>query len=101
MQADAQYVWEYAVKDGPSYNDFGHKESRAGAHTDGKYFVALPDGRLQTVTYTVDGNGGYIPLVVLYNIGSQKMHRLSIYGECLFQRMGLKNCETYCVQYTV
>ncbi len=63
MQADAQYVWEYAVKDGPSYNDFGHKESRAGAHTDGKYFVALPDGRLQTVTYTVDGNGGYIPLV--------------------------------------
>ncbi len=63
IQADAQYVWEYAVKDQPTYNDFGHKESRAGAHTDGQYFVALPDGRLQTVTYTVDGNGGYIPVV--------------------------------------
>jgi hypothetical protein len=63
FQADAQYVWEYAVNDNPTYNDFGHKESRAGVHTDGKYFVALPDGRLQTVTYTVDGDGGYIPLV--------------------------------------
>ena len=51
------------MKDGPSYNDFGHKESRSGAHTDGKYFVALPDGRLQTVTYTVDDDSGYIPLV--------------------------------------
>ena len=51
------------MNDGPTYNDFGHKESRAGAHTDGKYFVSLPDGRLQTVTYTVDGYGGYVPLV--------------------------------------
>ena len=56
-------MWEYAVNDGPTYNDFGHKESRSGAHTDGKYFVALPDGRLQTVTYTVDGYCGYVPLV--------------------------------------
>ena len=57
------YTWEYAVKDDYSNNDFGHKEARNGAHTDGKYYVALPDGRLQTVTYTVDGYGGYVPVV--------------------------------------
>merc|ERR1719341_2217762 len=61
--ADALYTWEYAVKDDYSNNDFGHKEARDGAHTDGKYYVALPDGRLQTVTYTVDGYGGYVPVV--------------------------------------
>merc|ERR1719500_1655764 len=61
--ADALYTWEYAVKDDYSNNDFGHKEARDGAHTDGKYYVALPDGRFQTVTYTVDGYGGYVPVV--------------------------------------
>jgi len=61
--ADAVYTWEYAVKDDYTSNDFGHKESRNGAHTDGKYYVALPDGRLQTVTYTVDGYSGYVPQV--------------------------------------
>merc|ERR1711994_1053850 len=60
---DAVYTWEYAVKDDYTNNDFGHKESRNGAHTDGKYYVALPDGRLQTVTYTVDGYSGYVPQV--------------------------------------
>jgi len=60
---DAVYTWEYAVKDDYTSNDFGHKESRDGAHADGKYYVALPDGRLQTVTYTVDGYGGYVPVV--------------------------------------
>merc|ERR1719187_887044 len=61
--ADAVYTWEYAVKDDYSSNDFGHKESRNGEHTDGKYYVVLPDGRLQTVTYTVDGYSGYVPNV--------------------------------------
>merc|ERR1712142_349258 len=60
---DAVYTWEYAVKDDYTSNDFGHKEGRDGAHADGKYYVALPDGRLQTVTYTVDGYGGYVPVV--------------------------------------
>ena len=46
-----------------SGNDFGHKESRSGYATRGEYYVALPDGRRQTVTYTADENG-YVPEVV-------------------------------------
>jgi len=60
---DAKYDWEYAVKDDYSNNDFGHKESRSGQLTNGKYYVALPDGRLQTVTYVVDGYLGYVPVI--------------------------------------
>merc|ERR1712123_221584 len=59
----AKYDWEYAVKDYYSNNDFGAKESRDGYLTNGKYYVALPDGRLQTVTYVVDGGAGYVPTV--------------------------------------
>merc|ERR1712227_1142533 len=59
----AVYTWEYAVKDDYSNNDFGAKESRDGYLTNGKYYVSLPDGRLQTVTYTVDGYNGYVPVV--------------------------------------
>lgn len=59
----ALYTWEYAVKDDYSNNDFGAKEARDGYLTNGKYYVALPDGRLQTVTYTVDGEAGYVPVV--------------------------------------
>ena len=59
----AVYTWEYAVKDDYTSNDFGAKENRDGYLTNGKYYVALPDGRLQTVTYTVDGYNGYVPVV--------------------------------------
>ena len=49
----AEYSFEYAS------NKFGEQESRSGALVTGVYYVALPDGRLQTVTYTVDGHLGY------------------------------------------
>ena len=39
------------------YNDFGHKESRHGYAATGVYYVALPDGRFQTVRYTADKHG--------------------------------------------
>lgn len=63
-QIPAYYNWEYEVKDVPSSNNFGHKEGREGIVTTGKYFVTLPDGRTQTVTYVVDGYNGYVPTVV-------------------------------------
>ncbi|XP_042227189.1 cuticle protein 8-like isoform X2 [Homarus americanus] len=56
----AKYDFNYAVKDDYSGNDFGHQESRDGDNTKGSYYVQLPDGRLQTVTYYVDGDSGYV-----------------------------------------
>ncbi|KAG7166338.1 pro-resilin-like [Homarus americanus] len=58
--SEAQYNFNYAVKHDPSGNDFGHQESRDGDNTKGSYYVHLPDGRLQTVTYYVDGDSGYV-----------------------------------------
>merc|ERR1712112_590056 len=56
----AVYSYEYAVKDDYSAADYGAAESRDNYLTTGKYVVALPDGRVQTVSYTVDGGNGYV-----------------------------------------
>merc|ERR1712083_333909 len=53
------YDFAWDVLDTYSGNEFGHKEIRNDKLTTGSYHVALPDGRVQTVTYTVDGYGGY------------------------------------------
>ncbi|XP_042875665.1 pro-resilin-like [Penaeus japonicus] len=58
--AEAKYDFNWAVKDDYSGNDFGHQESRDGDDTQGSYYVQLPDGRLQTVKYFVDGDSGYV-----------------------------------------
>ena len=60
LQGPVNYNWEYAVLD-DKYNDFGHKENRDGYAAIGKYYVNLPDGRTQIVSYRVDNeNSGYI-----------------------------------------
>ncbi|XP_076061306.1 uncharacterized protein LOC143037080 [Oratosquilla oratoria] len=56
----AKYDFNYAVRDAYSGNDFGHQEVRDGDRTDGSYSVQLPDGRLQKVTYYVDGDSGFV-----------------------------------------
>ena len=56
----ASYNYQWSVEDGNSNNNYGQTESRNGDKTTGSYFVLLPDGRTQIVTYTVDKNGGYV-----------------------------------------
>lgn len=64
----ANYEFEYEVRDPQSGNDFGHKEQRQGDVAQGKYFVLLPDGRLQTVEYTADAEG-YKPKITYQQVG--------------------------------
>ena len=47
--------------------NFGQKESRDGYATIGKYYVQLPHGRLQIVSYRVDGDSGYLANVQYSN----------------------------------
>ncbi|XP_063589388.1 cuticle protein 7-like [Penaeus indicus] len=56
----AQYNFNYAVKDDYSGNDYNHQENRNGYDTRGAYYVLLPDGRVQRVSYTVNGDSGYV-----------------------------------------
>ncbi|KAJ8946972.1 hypothetical protein NQ318_015910, partial [Aromia moschata] len=64
----ANYQFDYHVQDAPSGNDFGHEEARQGDVAKGKYFVLLPDGRLQTVEYTADLDG-YKPKISYEQVG--------------------------------
>merc|ERR1719513_523452 len=55
------YHYEYKVHDDKEYLGFGAEEEGDGKdNVVGFYHVQLPDGRLQKVTYTVNGYGGYI-----------------------------------------
>ncbi|XP_068210711.1 pro-resilin-like [Palaemon carinicauda] len=58
--SEARYSFNWAVDHDPSSNEFGHQESRDGDETQGSYYVELPDGRLQTVRYFVNGDSGYV-----------------------------------------
>ncbi|XP_064077138.1 pro-resilin-like [Macrobrachium nipponense] len=58
--SEAKYSFNWAVDHDPSSNEFGHQETRDGDDTQGSYYVELPDGRLQTVKYFVDGDSGYV-----------------------------------------
>ncbi|XP_037793938.1 pro-resilin-like [Penaeus monodon] len=59
----AQYDFNYAVNHDYSNNDFGHQENRNGYDTQGAYFVLLPDGRVQRVSYNVNDDSGYVAQV--------------------------------------
>ncbi|XP_042883893.1 pro-resilin-like isoform X1 [Penaeus japonicus] len=80
----AKYDFEWAVKDDYSGNDFGHQESRDDDDTQGSYYVQLPDGRLQKVTYYVDGDNGYVADVTYEGEAqypeSQESHEAPVYA---------------------
>ncbi|XP_059488185.1 uncharacterized protein LOC132204001 [Neocloeon triangulifer] len=70
---DAKYEFMYRVQGDDKYgkeeeaegaaSDFGHSEAREGDRTWGRYFVKLPDGRLQTVRYWADHTGYHAEVV--------------------------------------
>merc|ERR1712183_612640 len=55
------YTYTYGVADDYSKANFNAAEtSDASGNVGGSYSVSLPDGRIQTVTYTADHTNGYI-----------------------------------------
>merc|ERR1712055_655645 len=58
--SEAKYNFQWAVSDESSENHYGHQEARDGDNTQGSYYVQLPDGRLQKVTFYVNGDNGYV-----------------------------------------
>merc|ERR1712168_308705 len=58
--APQPYKYEYGVQDGYTNAAFAKSESQNEVGTvTGSYKVNLPDGRIQTVTYTADEVGGF------------------------------------------
>ncbi|XP_049840102.1 uncharacterized protein LOC126284887 [Schistocerca gregaria] len=54
------YNFEWKVEDAPTNNYYGQQESgNEAGRVEGKYYVLLPDKRLQTVTYYVEGDSGF------------------------------------------
>ncbi|XP_071536210.1 uncharacterized protein [Panulirus ornatus] len=59
-QRPAQYNFQYDAQDAYTGKNFGHEETREGYNTQGSYYVPLPDGRVQKVTYYVNGDSGFV-----------------------------------------
>eukprot|EP00094_Tigriopus_californicus_P008455 TCALIF_08148-PA protein Name:"Similar to resilin Pro-resilin (Drosophila melanogaster)" AED:0.26 eAED:0.26 QI:0/0/0/0.33/1/1/3/0/208 len=64
MVQNGNYEFSWAVNDVHSGNDYGHSEKRKGYDTAGQYHVLLPDGRTQTVQYSVDPYSGFQARVI-------------------------------------
>merc|ERR1712203_1067983 len=81
-KSDAKYNYAYEVKANNDYHgnvDFGHSETRDGCTTSGKYSVLLPDGRVQTVTYTATCYGGYNADVSYYGEAKPYVYKKPAY----------------------
>merc|ERR1739838_898260 len=59
-EAPKPYAFQYGVADDYSGAKFNAQETADGKAVTGSYSVALPDGRIQTVTYTADHYNGYV-----------------------------------------
>merc|ERR1719292_114019 len=61
------FKFEYGVHDDKYYTDFSeHRSGDEYGNIAGEYQVALPDGRIQYVKYTADGNYGGTVMEVSY-----------------------------------
>ena len=61
------YRYGYAVQDDIG-NDFNQQEQSDGAQITGQYSVVLPDCRIQTVTYSVRPETGFVVSTVRLSI---------------------------------
>merc|ERR1712203_821303 len=62
------YRYGYAVQDDIG-NDFNQQEQSDGNQVTGQYSVLLPDGRIQTVTYSVRPETGFVAEVSYSDVG--------------------------------
>ena len=61
QEAFAPYVYKYGIQDDLSGTNFEKSESQnGGGNVEGLFSVVLPDGRIQTVTYTADDDNGFV-----------------------------------------
>ncbi|CAB4059654.1 unnamed protein product [Lepeophtheirus salmonis] len=56
----ANYAYAYSVLDAESGVDISADEQADNGAVAGSFKVALPDGRIKTVTYTVEGDSGFV-----------------------------------------
>lgn len=63
------YEFRYGVRDQYYGSNFGHEEQSDGNNVRGRYYVVLPDGRRQVVTYTADHHRGYVATITYENVG--------------------------------
>merc|ERR1712141_768147 len=55
------YAYEYGVADDYSKANFRKTETQdAAGNVGGSFTIALPDGRIQTTTYTADHTNGFV-----------------------------------------
>ncbi|XP_073981012.1 pro-resilin-like [Rhodnius prolixus] len=58
------YEYSYKVEDPPINLYFGANEAgNEVGRVEGSYYVLLPDGRMMTITYYVDGESGFVPKI--------------------------------------
>ncbi|KAJ8927320.1 hypothetical protein NQ314_020234 [Rhamnusium bicolor] len=62
------YDYQYKVENPPTNTFFGKNEAGdAAGRVSGSYYVYLPDGRLMTIDYSVDGDSGFVPRISFSN----------------------------------
>ncbi|XP_064099719.1 cuticle protein 19-like isoform X2 [Macrobrachium nipponense] len=66
--APMPYDFRYGIRDEYTGNDFGHEETSNGDAVTGRYYVLLPDGRRQVVSYVADHHRGYIATITYENV---------------------------------
>ncbi|XP_027234370.2 cuticle protein 21 [Penaeus vannamei] len=77
--APAKKSHDYGWAVGAGGSSYGHRESTDGYTTEGSYFVDLPDGRRQKVTYYVSGDSGYVAEVSYEGLPRYPAHRPAYY----------------------